>query len=105
MQIPQKFRLFNQTWSVRGAVQGELPEDLGQCRPDQLEIVINPNQVAESMMHTLAHEIVHAIETKQHLEMTERQVDLIALGLIDLARSNPGFWEIFDDSTEEDLHR
>lgn len=100
MQIPKKFKLFSQTWRIRGAVTGELPEDLGQCRPDQLEIVINPNQVPESMMHTLAHEIVHAIEQRQQLEMTERQVDLMALGLIDLIRSNPGIMEIFNEDQE-----
>lgn len=96
MQIPKKIKLFSQTWTIRGAIPGELPEDLGQCRPDQLEIVLNPNQVPESLMHTLAHEIIHAIELKQQLELTERQVDLIALGLIDLIRSNDKLMEIFD---------
>jgi hypothetical protein len=97
MRIPQTFRLFSQTWTIRTALPGELPEDLGQCRPDQLEIVLNPNQVAESLMHTLVHEIIHSIEQKQQLEMTERQVDLVALSLIDLFRSNKNFHEIFTD--------
>jgi len=104
MQIPQQFRLFNQQWRIRWARTGELPEDLGQCRPDQLEIVLNPNQVKESVIHTLAHEMVHSIELKQQLELTERQVDLIALGLIDLIRGNPGIMETFNDSTEKTLH-
>jgi hypothetical protein len=97
MRIPQKFRLFSQTWTIRTALPGELPEDLGQCRPDQLEIVINPNQVPESMTHTLVHELIHSIEQKQQLDMTERQVDLIAMGLIDLFRSNDLFHEVFTD--------
>lgn len=97
MHIPRKIKLFSQTWHIRGSNPGEIPEDLGQCRPDQLEILINPNQVPESMMQTLMHELIHCIEQKSQLDMSERQVDLIALGLIDLTRSNPGFWEIFDD--------
>lgn len=97
MHIPQNFKLFSQTWTTRTSQPGELPEDLGQCRPDQLEVVINPNQTAESLIHTFVHEVIHSIEQKQHLEMTERQVDLIALGLIDLFRNNPDFHEVFKD--------
>jgi hypothetical protein len=98
MHIPKQFRLFSQTWTVRTAEPGEIPEDLGQCRPDQLEILINPNQVPESLIHTLVHEVIHSIEQKQQLEMTERQVDLIAMGLIDLFRNNPNFYEVFTDA-------
>ncbi len=98
MHIPSKFKLFSQTWTVRTAEPGEIPEDLGQCRPDQLEILINPNQVPESLIHTLVHEVIHSIEQKQQLEMTERQVDLIAMGLIDLFRNNPNFYEVFTDA-------
>ena len=84
--LPFQFQLFNQTWHVRAARQHEIT-DLGLCNPDELEIIIN-NQNSESMTHTLTHEIVHAIEQKLQLELTERQVDLLALGLIDLIRSN-----------------
>ena len=94
--IPNKFKLFNQTWTIRTAQQGELPDDLGQCRPDQLEVVLNHNQSEESIRHTLLHELIHCIEMKLHLEMTERQVDVLALGLIDLFRSNPQLWQLFE---------
>jgi hypothetical protein len=100
MKIPSKFKLFSQTWCIRGALPGEIGDDLGQCRPDQLEILLNPNQVEESLRHTLIHEIVHSIEQKQQLELTERQTDLIALGLMDLFLTNPQIKEIFDDSTD-----
>ena len=94
--IPNKFKLFNQTWTIRTAQQGELPDDLGQCRPDQLEVVLNHNQSEESIRHTLLHELIHCIEMKLHLEMTERQVDVLALGMIDLFRSNPQLWQLFE---------
>ena len=95
MWIPEQIKLFSQTWQIRASSPGELVDDLGQCRPDQLEILINPNQVPESMIHTLAHELVHAIEQKLLLDMTERQVDLMALGFIDLIGNNPKFTKIF----------
>jgi len=96
MRIPNNFNLFTQTWSIRGAGPGELGEDLGQCRPDQLEIIISPHQTPESVVHTLVHELTHAVEQKLQLNLEERQVDLLALGLIDLFRSNPNLLSLFD---------
>lgn len=100
MRIPNKFKLFSQNWTIRGALPGEIGDDLGQCRPDQLEIVLNPNQCPDQLQHTLLHELTHAIEQKQQLELTERQTDLIALGIIDLFRSNPGFIDILGDNDD-----
>lgn len=88
-QIPDTFTLFNQQWQIRTALPHEIPDDLGQCRVDQHEIVLAPNQCLETTIHVLLHEICHCIEMKLHLEMTERQVDLMSLGILDLFRSNP----------------
>ncbi len=100
IHLPITFRLFSQQWTIRTALPGEIPEDLGQCRPDLHEIVVNPNQSQESMAHTIMHEITHSIELKQHLELTERQVDLIALGFIDLFRRTPDLMEIIQDASQ-----
>lgn len=89
MQIPQRFRLFNQTWTIRLSHPMEIGDDLGQCRRDTREIVLNPNQVPDTLIHTLNHELIHAIEQTLELELTERQTDLLALGLMDLFRTNP----------------
>lgn len=96
IHLPIEIELFSQTWRIRAARQGEIDTDLGQCRPDQLEIVINPNQSGESMTHTIMHELTHAIELKLDLELTERQVDLIALGYINLFRLNRGIYEMIE---------
>lgn len=107
MQIPSNFKLFHQTWHIRLAQPMEIGDDLGQTRPDLFEIVLNPNQSPESILHTLTHELIHAIETKLKLDMTENQVDLIALGLLDLFRSNPNMLTLLgpqpqlDSSAEE----
>jgi hypothetical protein len=95
--LPFKFELFAQQWTVRAANPHEIT-DLGLCKADEFEIVINPAQTAESMIHTLTHELVHSIEMKLQLELTERQVDLLALGLVDLLRNN---YDVFDYITSE----
>lgn len=102
MRIPQQFKLFNQNWRIRLSYPMEIGDDLGQCRADLKEIVLNPNQTPETLFHTLWHELVHAIEETLLLEMTERQVDLVALGIIDLLRSNSQFPELFDHSESTD---
>jgi len=89
--LPITFQLIGQTWTIRAANQFELVDDLGLCNPDQLEIIINPNQAEDSMLHTILHEIIHSIEIKLCLELTERQVDLLALGILDLLKSNRDF--------------
>lgn len=88
-QIPDEFQLFSQTWHIRTGTAKELPTELGMCYPDTNEILLNPAQTPDSLLHTLLHELLHSIETKMHLEMTERQIDCMALGLIDLFRNNP----------------
>lgn len=95
MQIPNNFKLFSQQWSIRPGTDKELPAELGKCYPDTNEILVSANQTPDSLLHTLAHELLHAIETKMHLEMTERQIDVMALGLMDLFRNNPDMTGIF----------
>lgn len=94
-KVPETFTLFNQNWKIRAADKFELQDDLGQCRPDNFEILLNTDQSEESLRHTILHELVHCIEQKLHLEFSERQTDLIALGLIDLLSTNPDLLTLF----------
>ena len=95
--IPDTFKLFSDTWSIRTATAKELQTDLGMCYADDNEIVLNPNQSASSIKHSLLHELIHSIELKLDLDMTERQVDVLALSLIHLFRENPRLLEILQD--------
>ena len=95
MDIPNTFRLFQQTWHVRTGTEKELPNELGMCYVDSNEILLRTQGLpADTVIHTFLHELVHSIEQKLELDMTERQVDLIALGLIDLFRNNPAMVEL-----------
>ena len=95
MDIPNTFKLFQQTWTVRTGTEKELPNELGMCYVDSNEILLRTQGLpADTIIHTFLHELVHSIEQKLELDMTERQVDLIALGLIDLFRSNPAMVEL-----------
>ena len=93
IHLPKQFRLFGQTWTIRMAEQLELPDDLGQCLVDQNMIVVNPNQAAQVMQHTIMHEVIHAIEQKLLLQLTEQQVDLIALAVCDIVLADKDFFD------------
>ena len=99
--LPQTFRLFSQTWTIRAARPLELPDSLGECRTDQFELVINAAQAEASIDHTLLHEVVHAWEQKLLLNLTEQQVDLLALALLDFVRNNPGFFDQFEENNDD----
>lgn len=86
--IPRQFRLFNKTWTIRPAGPQELKEDMGMCYVNNLDIAYSTNYPYEEIIHIIAHEITHSIEQTLQLEMTERQVDLFALGLVDLLTNN-----------------
>lgn len=89
MNIPQQFELFSQTWNIRAGNPKEMADNNGLCYSDSNEILLNPQQTTDSMRQTLIHELLHCIEMKLHLEMTEQQIDSIALGLIHLFNTNP----------------
>jgi hypothetical protein len=96
-QTTATFKLFSQEWQIKLGQEREMPEHLGLCLPDQRKILLHEDQDKDSKKHTLLHELLHAIEQKLSLNLTETQVDLMALGLLDLFRNNPELLVVFDD--------
>lgn len=104
MNIPQQFELFSQTWQIRAGSPKEMTDNHGLCFTDSCEILLNPQQTAQGLKQTLLHELVHCIETKMNLDLTESQVDSMALGLNHLFTANPVFTQLFiEQQTTEDL--
>ena len=95
MITQQKFKLFGQEWQIRTGTELELETDLGRCISDQNLILLNVIQTEASMRHTLTHELIHSIEQKLHLNLTEQQVDLVALGLLDIFTNTPEMINLF----------
>lgn len=97
MTTPTKFKLFGQDWTIRTGTELELDTDLGRCVVDDNLILLNAVQTKTNLHHTLTHEVIHSIEQKLHLGLTEQQVDLIALGLVDIMTTTPEMINIFGD--------
>lgn len=89
MIIPERFEFMRQQWTIRSAMAREMPDDMGQCRPVDLEIVIDSTLPEDLQRQVLWHELIHTIEQTFQLDMPDRTVDLIALGIIELIETNP----------------
>jgi len=103
--IPKNFKLFGQQWQIRAGTELELEGDLGRCITDENLILLNEHQTEQSSKHTLLHEIVHSIEQKLHLNLTEQQVDLVALGLLDIFANNTEMKQIFTGDDYAKKHK
>ena len=89
MIIPEQFEFMSQQWTIRTSQPREMPEDMGQCKLMDLEVVIDPAMPVDLERQVLWHELIHVIEQVMNLELTEAQVDSLSLGLVHMLRTNP----------------
>jgi hypothetical protein len=102
LQIPKNFELFSDIWTIRAGSDKELDNNLGLCYADSQEVILNPNQTPQQLKHVLLHELIHAIEQKLNLELTESQVDGVALGIKHLFLTNPQLLGLLVQDTQND---
>ena len=85
----------------------EMPNELGLCHSDFQEIWLNNSNTRETNINVLLHECLHTISDVYDLELTERQVHVLASTLIGFARDNPAyakhFFQSVSEKHEEDL--
>lgn len=67
----------------------EMPDQLGLCLSDTQQIWLCETNSDETMLNVLLHESIHTIDHVYNLDMTERQVAVLATALISFARDNP----------------
>lgn len=91
--LPKKIRVFGKDFSVGKAYLEQGFQDCGQTDEGKLSILIRDGQPKIEEADTLLHESIHAIDFVMDLELTERQVRLLATGLIGVFQDNPEFAE------------
>lgn len=62
---------------------------LGRAYIKDGEILLNIDQSEDSLKSTLIHEITHYISDLLSLELSEQQVDGIAMGMFTVLKDNP----------------
>ena len=70
-------------------VSKKLKNKFGTCDYSQSLIKINSGSDEEQMRDTILHECIHAIDHELDTGMKERQVRLLATGLLHWMRANP----------------
>lgn len=75
---------------------------VGLCDSDVLKISILPGQVKCMEVDTVLHEVVHAIDIAMFLNMSERQVYCITVGLLSVLKSNPQFLEYLNKAINDE---
>lgn len=86
--MPDALRILSKKWSVRTQTP-KGGKDVGECTFSTATIWVSPNQSIDHQRDTLLHEAMHAIEEELGAGMRERQIKLMATGILDLLRSNP----------------
>jgi hypothetical protein len=89
MKIPKEVVVMGKSYTV-----GPLSEecgDFGRCMAGNQRIQIKANQAPGQLRDTLLHEVLHAVSYELYLELEERQVHILANGLLDTLRRNPKF--------------
>lgn len=67
----------------------DMPNELGLCHSDVQQIWLAETNTDETMLNVLLHECIHTIDHAYSLDMSERQVTVLATALIAFARDNP----------------
>ena len=86
--LPTKLRLLGKRWTVK-LQSPKGGKDAGECDHITATISVSPKQTEDSRRDTLLHEVTHAVDEELQLRMSERQVRLLATGLLEAFRSNP----------------
>lgn len=89
-QIPDKIRFLGREVAIN---LDPKYEDDGLFDPKHLNITVRPEQRISEEMDTLLHEVLHCIDHLMNTSMSERQVRLMATGLIAIFQDNPEFAE------------
>ena len=66
---------------------------MGMASVVDMAVVINKNMPKDAIRSTTLHEIVHIVDGLLQLELTEQQVDGVAIGIHSLLKDNKRFME------------
>ena len=87
--IPQVLQIIGKPYQVLIVPLLDEGLNVGEMSEHHQAITMAAGQTFENERDTLLHEILHAIEERLQLKMREKQVALLATGLLQVLRENP----------------
>lgn len=91
--MPNHIVVGGRPYSVTTVAEVDDEGSLGRVQDPHLEIEILKDQHPLTRRDTLLHEVIHAIDHVTQIDLTEKQVYVLAGQLLDTLRRNPSFTE------------
>ena len=91
MKLHKKLKILGQEYSVYLLPNKKMKGKLGECNVNDREILIRETLKGDKFREVFLHEIIHAIAEMLNLDMTENQVNNVAVGLTALINDNTEF--------------
>lgn len=97
--LPKKISIFDKEWNLTPdtGLEYEGSVVMGLTTYMDLEIKYRPQLPKNLLQDTIIHEIIHALSDEGQLEMTERQVSVLACSLLHTIKANPKIKEFCFD--------
>lgn len=89
--IPKRLRIIGKVYKVKVVDRVDEEDSDGESDPVNEIILMAGDRGFGSQRDTMLHETIHAIEHQMHLELTEKQVELLATGMLAVLRDNRTF--------------
>lgn len=97
-KIPESVRIIGKTYDIVLSPKASMPNEYGLCDSERQRIHVMVDASNATIIDTLLHECLHAIDFSIHLELTERQVHATASGLAALFLDNPDLVNLFKEA-------
>jgi hypothetical protein len=88
MRIPSKVNILGQDFKVVPLKKKKDTDHIGICYAWRNRIELDGDLVPDTAGETFLHEVIHAIEQKLVLKLTEAQVNNLALALYQFLKQN-----------------
>lgn len=89
MRIPDKVHILGQDYTVKRCAKKDMPAKcLGYCDVNKNIIQLRDTLDGDKLIEIYLHECIHIIDMQMSLDITEKQVNSIAVGVYALLKDN-----------------
>jgi len=88
---PTTIKVFGRQYTINYVHAFAGMKDAGMLDYGNQILTVQENQLPLEEADTILHEVVHAVDLLMELKMSERQVQLVATGLMGVFQDNPEF--------------
>lgn len=88
MNIPDSVHILGQDYAVELKSKKDMPKLLGYCDVNKNVIQLRDSLEGDKLGEIFLHECIHAVESQMSLDLTEKQVNSLGVGVYALLKDN-----------------